>query len=166
MKFLVILALAGLVVAEYQVDPAKKAAAIKLLTMDAKDMHACKTDAECASVEGKPKCCEHLHLCKPEGSPSFERTTGTCTDDEGCPPIYRCKEAKCHFAGPTHCEKNEDCLQGTSAEFECKENAKSGPGKRCWRKCAADADCHKRMPEEAKSHLGCCHGNCQKKAAC
>ncbi|XP_055331086.1 uncharacterized protein LOC129583339 [Paramacrobiotus metropolitanus] len=167
MKFLVVLVLAAVVAADDSDKEKRKAAALKLMTMDASEMTKCTTDADCTGKGEKTKCCEKLHLCKPPHAPSFELVTGDCQDHAGCPPIYRCKSNKCHFAGPKACEQDSDCLQGVEGHsYECLESAKSAPGKRCWRKCSNDAECHDRMPEEAKSKIGCCQGHCQKKAAC
>jgi hypothetical protein len=166
MKFLVVLSLVG-IVAAYEVDPVKRAAAMRLLSMEASEMHLCSSAEDCAGVPNRPKCDAHLRLCKPEAAPDFEMEFGQCADHLGCPPIYKCKESKCHFAGPKACENNSDCLQGIAgAEYECIESSKSAPGKRCYKKCEVEADCHDRVPEEAKAKLGCCNGHCQKKLAC
>jgi len=168
----IVLLVAAAVVADHHVDPAAKAMVMKLLNMDAKDMHHCKTDAECASVEGKPKCCTMMRLCGPENMPKFNTEDKTCTDHDGCPPAHRCADGKCKFTGPRGCDADADCPHMEGVTMECKEHAKEMPGKRCWAKCTTDNDCHHcvgdkcRMPEELKAKIGCCNGFCHRKSTC
>jgi len=176
MKFLVLAVLVGVAAAlphSGDVNPSRAAQAMKLLTTDAKDMHSCQTDADCSTQTDKPHCCKHMKLCMPADAHKMEMMENDCTNDSDCKPMRRCMEGKCHFSGPKACDTNTDCLQQVPGmTFDCTENAKTAPGKRCYAKCTMDTDCHEchgdhcRIPEEFRAKIGCCGGHCQKKSAC
>jgi len=172
-KFLLVALAFGLVVAEMtpmnEEDKRKAGMAMKVLTMDVKDMVSCQSDSDCAAHPNKSKCSAMFKLCRPAELPAFQAIEGDCSDDNGCKPMRRCMNGKCHFSGPKACMSNSDCLQGVSGmQYECKELAKTAPGMRCYPKCTDDSMCTSsgRMPAEFSTKIGCCQGFCQKKAAC
>lgn len=84
MNFLMFIAVVVATVSANQntVDPKMKAKVMELLTMDAKDMKHCMTDADCADSKDKPKCCDKMRLCGPADAHKMEmRSKGvvSCT---------------------------------------------------------------------------------------
>jgi len=167
MQFFVVALLVGLAAATMEMDHNKKAMMKAIMMTEAKDMHTCTSDADCAGFPGKTKCGMNFKLCRPADWTELMMIDGDCTSDSMCKPMRRCMMGKCHFSGPKACMHNTDCVQGvTGMTYECTELPKTAPGTRCYPKCTTDEMCHDRMPEEFKTKIGCCGGFCQKKTSC
>jgi len=155
------------------IAPAQEATAMRILTMDVKDMTLCQNDEDCSNPN-KPVCHQLTRLCKSTVEAGFDPIYGSCVTDIDCQPMYRCHGSKCHFSGPKACTSRADCLTGHEGLlFACGDLPLSAPGKRCYLKCNLDRDCHEcdagnvcRLPLELQSKIACCEGFCQRKVAC
>ncbi|OQV17908.1 hypothetical protein BV898_08037 [Hypsibius exemplaris] len=174
MQFLIFALAVGLAAAQTttpmrgEMSSRKMSFAMKVLTMDPKDMHTCRTDTDCITFPTTPKCSKLFKLCQPTDVPMIQELEGDCTSDAMCTkPMRRCSNGKCAFSGPKACMTKTDCVQGvTGVKFDCMELPKTAPGMRCYLKCTQDSMCQNNMPEEFKTKIGCCGGFCQKKTAC
>lgn len=181
MQFLVVtlfvLACAYTANADAQQD-ARRMMARRILSADPSTFMLCADDSSCASKKGW-KCQSLMKLCSPGNAPPLHATEGACDmskPNEGCNPLYRCnKDSLCAFVGPRACGSENDCNANVAGlSFDCKELPKNAPGKRCWLKCSNDQQCHGcdasgsscRIPEEFRTQIACCSGNCQRKSLC
>ncbi|GAV04463.1 hypothetical protein RvY_14735 [Ramazzottius varieornatus] len=78
------------------------------------------------------KCNMVTHVCGPPSMSGLKLVDNDCSSDGDCKPTFRCVNSKCHWTGPKHCAADQDCLQGASATYECKQHTKGAPGKHCY----------------------------------